>query len=113
LLLRLIDAGWVLVADDQVEVVDGFAQAPANLAGLIEVRGLGIFRLPFLAQARVRLVVELGVQMERLPMPVLHDGLGVPLVVIDPALPCAVARTRIALDAACGRVESHTGAFTV
>jgi HPr kinase/phosphorylase len=110
-LLCLVDAGWQLVADDQVTVTDGVARAPAALAGLIEIRGLGIFRLPYVAQARLRLVVELGVQIERLPAPRQYQALGLPLVTIDPAQPSAVARCKIALDAACGRAENIAGAF--
>ncbi len=110
-LVRLIDAGWRLVADDQVLMADGLAWAPETLAGLIEVRGLGIFRLPYLARARPRLVVELGVQTERLPEPRRDKNLGLPVVVIDPAQASAVARCKLALDAACGRVETIVGAF--
>ena len=61
-----------LVADDRayVEVVHGrllVRPAPA-LAGLIEVRGLGIRRLPHEALAVVGLVVDLGqLDAERLP----------------------------------------------
>ena len=39
----------------------------AALAGLIEVRGLGIRRLPFEPVAVVGLVVDLGADSERLP----------------------------------------------
>ena len=52
-----------LVADDQVwiDVRDGqaVASAPETLAGLIEVRGLGIAELPFLEAAAVVLVCDL------------------------------------------------------
>lgn len=53
-----------LVADDQVciDVEDGqaFASAPETLAGLIEVRGLGIAEMPFVAAAPLVLVCDLG-----------------------------------------------------
>ncbi|WP_040850329.1 HPr kinase/phosphorylase, partial [Nitrospirillum viridazoti] len=48
LALRLVDAGALLVADDQVALAADptatllTATAPERLAGLIEVRGLGI-----------------------------------------------------------------------
>ncbi|MCJ8142654.1 HPr kinase/phosphatase C-terminal domain-containing protein [Ancylobacter sp. A5.8] len=52
-----------LVADDRVLLARRgdrlFASAPQNLAGLIEVRGAGIRRLPFLPEAAVDLVVDL------------------------------------------------------
>ena len=41
LVLRLISRGFELVADDQVTITDGIVSGPANLAGLLEVRGLG------------------------------------------------------------------------
>ena len=50
LALRLIAAGAQLVADDRVELsVESnrlIARAPANLAGLIEIRNVGIIALP-------------------------------------------------------------------
>ncbi len=39
------------------------------LAGLIEIRGLGIRRLPYEPVAAVRLVVDLGAPAGRLPDP--------------------------------------------
>lgn len=71
--LRLIDGGAVLVADDRVELrmENGrlMASAPAALAGLLEVRGLGIVRVPCCASAEVGLVVDLVAPdaVERLP----------------------------------------------
>ena len=49
-LLRLLARGFDLVADDQVDIADGVASGPAELAGLLEVRGLGIVRLPYAAR---------------------------------------------------------------
>jgi len=111
LLLRLVDAGWSLVADDQVIVNHNIASAPAALAGMIEVRGLGLFTLPFLASAPLRLVVRLGVQPARLPHPERDAALDLPAVTIDPASPSAVARVTIALNAACGHIAQIAGAF--
>ena len=112
LLLRLIHRGFMLVADDQVLVEAGIARAPAPLAGLLEVRGLGIFRLPYLPQARLRLVIALGVQPERLPLPRRHAALDLPEITLDPALASAPERAALALDAACGRVPQLVGAFS-
>jgi len=69
MVLRLLDHGFMLVADDRVEIADGLARAPAGLAGLLEVRGLGLLRLPYAAPARLRLAVMLGPAPERLPEP--------------------------------------------
>jgi HPr kinase/phosphorylase len=63
LALRLIARGGDLVADDRVELVaeaEGVrAAAPEALAGLIEVRGVGILRLRAAPPTRLRLVVDL------------------------------------------------------
>lgn len=62
-----------LVADDQVAVdvrnCSVFLSAPPVIAGLIEVRGVGIVRLPMLESARLALVVDLVARndVERLP----------------------------------------------
>jgi len=64
LALRLIERGAVLVSDDRTDlfVEDGalLARPPRTLAGLIEVRGVGIVQLPHAASARVRLAVCLS-----------------------------------------------------
>jgi HPr kinase/phosphorylase len=111
LLLRLLDRGFALVADDQVELSGGIASAPAALAGLMEVRGLGIVRLPHLAAARVALAVELRAG-DRLPAPATHALSGRPLVCIDPASPSAPERVVMALNCALGRTGQVAGAFT-
>ncbi|HUZ64955.1 MAG TPA: aldolase [Acetobacteraceae bacterium] len=111
LLLRLLDDGFALVADDRVEIGGGVARPPAALAGLLEVRGLGIFRLPHAASARLVLVVELSGERERMPHPATHAATGLPLVRIDPASVSAPARVRLAFDAALGRVAQVAGAF--
>jgi HPr kinase/phosphorylase len=71
--LRLVDAGALLVADDQVDVrMNGaglVASAPARLAGLLEVRGVGIVPLPALRESSVDLVIDLTAAVERLPEP--------------------------------------------
>ncbi|MEO9790229.1 MAG: HPr kinase/phosphorylase [Aurantimonas coralicida] len=66
----------LLVADDRVVVAqDGgnavSMSAPAALAGLIEVSGIGILREPFATSARLGLVVDLvdPAGIERLPEP--------------------------------------------
>lgn len=76
LALRLIDQGAQLVADDQTEVFFDnnklFASPPASIAGMLEIRHVGLFRLPFVSRARVALYVELvpqGVRLDRYPEP--------------------------------------------
>ena len=63
LALRLVDSGAELVADDQTMLArrDGtlFASAPDSIRGLIEIRHVGLMRLPFMASAEVALYVTL------------------------------------------------------
>ncbi|MBS0558966.1 MAG: phosphotransferase [Proteobacteria bacterium] len=111
LLLRLLSRGFDLVADDRVEIESGMAIPPAALAGLLEVRGLGIFRLPFRAPVRLALVADLTVLPPRLPEPARHAALGLPMVGIDAAAASAPERVALALDCALGRVAQLAGAF--
>ena len=105
--LRLIDSGARLVADDQSELrVDGVAlivRAPAALAGLIEVRGIGILRLTALAEAPVALIVDLvpREQVERLPTPCSERllGISVPCLAVAAFEASAAAKIRLALSA--------------
>jgi HPr kinase/phosphorylase len=112
LCLRLLARDFRLVADDRVEIRDGIASPPTALAGLLEVRGLGIFRLPHATSARLALVVELGVRGERLPLPARHAALDLPLIRLDAASASAADRIVLALDCALGRVSQVAGAFT-
>ena len=100
----------MLVADDQVEVLEGCAAPPAALAGMLEVRGLGIVRLPHTAPVRLALAVGMGAG-QRLPDAARHGPTGLPLVMVDPALASAAARVGLALDCALGRAGQVAGAF--
>lgn len=87
LMLRLIASGSVLVADDRTDLTieEGvlIASPPASLAGLIEVRGIGVIRLPHQARAAIALAVDLipGEPPERMPQALryrLPAGLSMP-----------------------------------
>jgi serine kinase of HPr protein (carbohydrate metabolism regulator) len=74
LALRLIDGGARLVADDQTalraEAGRLYAAPPQSIEGLIEVRHVGILRLPFIAAAAVELYIDLtslDAGLQRLP----------------------------------------------
>ena len=107
LALRLIDAGARLVADDRSRLWrDGDAilvAAPDTIAGLIEVRGMGILRLNPLPVARLALVVDLVApqHVERLPDPSSETifGLAIPVVAIAPFEASASIKLRLALAA--------------
>ena len=91
-----------LVGDDRVYVEAAGARllvrpAPA-LAGLIEVRGVGILRMPYEPVAVVSLVVDLGADVERLPQPEHRqtkiEGITLPRLAVaaaDPGLPAVLA----------------------
>jgi len=110
LALRLIDAGARLVADDQTRIWrDGdvlLARAPKPIAGLIEVRGVGIVRVESLPLARLALIADLvAVQhVERLPEPSGETifGLTIPRVAVAPFEVSAPIKLRLALAAASG-----------
>jgi HPr kinase/phosphorylase len=110
LLLRLIDRGFVLVADDRVDIRENTASAPPGLEGLVEMRGLGILRLAHRASVRLVLVCELGIPPPRLPRPARHE-LGLPLLRLDARPPSAPLLVSHALDCTLGRTGLHVGAF--
>jgi HPr kinase/phosphorylase len=107
LALRLIDSGATLVADDQVHVEageTGLLGRPAEaLAGLLEVRGLGILRLPYCDASPLGLVVELDRAeiVTRLPTRSTYTLLGTDLryLRLDPREASANAKVRLALTA--------------
>ena len=107
LALRLIDAGARLVADDQSELYRSgdrvIVRAPATIAGLLEVRGVGILRVDALSEAPVALIVDLvpAESLERLPVRHTETILGValPLVRVTPFDASAAAKLRLALRA--------------
>lgn len=69
LALALIDRGAVLIGDDGVSLAarDGqlYASPPPNIAGLLEVRNLGLLPFPVASDVPVALVVRLDVAAER------------------------------------------------
>lgn len=98
-LIRAADSGLIdfarLVGDDRVELAAAHGRLlvrPApSLAGLIEVRGLGIRRLEYEPMAVVGLVVDLGVpEAERLPRSsagqVGVEGVDLPRLVVAPGV---------------------------
>ena len=111
LVLRLLPRGFMLVADDRVQIEDGYASPPAALAGLLEVRGLGIVRLPYVPRARLAVVVQLGAETARLPVPERHAALDLPLIRITAAAASAADRVVLALDCVLGKVGQVAGAF--
>lgn len=110
LLLRLLDHGFGLVADDQVMLAGLNACAPPVLAGILEVRGLGLTRMAYLRTTRLALVVELGTE-ERLPTRGTHPKTGLPTLSLRPHCPYGPERVSLALRVAAGRATQVFGAF--
>ena len=107
LALRLIDAGAMLVADDQVvlRAEDGalLARPPPTLAGRMEVRGIGIVDLDWRAPVAVGLAVALArAEPPRLPEAALwrHEGIGIARIAVAAFASSAAAKVRIAARAA-------------
>lgn len=109
LALRLIGEGALLVADDQTLLVvrDGaiIARAPAAIAGLIEVRGVGLVAVPTIRSTRLAAAFTLapGAAPERLPEPearaVMPGGPPLPHWTLDSFAPSASIAVRLALRA--------------
>lgn len=104
LALRLIDRGARLVSDDytllQRDKRTLIASPPANIAGQIEVRGLGIISLDHVEGVPVVLLVKLTDEPER--MPLTEDvrriaGLDIREVAIDARAPSAAIKVELAL----------------
>ena len=104
LALRLIDGGARLVADDQALLrrADNqvFVRAPAEIAGLIEIRGVGILRVDLISEAPIALVADLvpSTQIERIPDNRFEKvlGLAIPLITLAPFEASAPAKLRFA-----------------
>ena len=105
LALRLLDRGFTLVSDDQTIVKrDGsrlVASAPPNIAGKLEIRGIGIVEVDTLRDVPVALLVELTSEIQRLPddsreRPIL--GVPLPLISIDAMTASAPSKVALALD---------------
>ena len=105
LALRLIDRGFILVSDDRTIVRrDGdrlLASAPPQIAGKLEIRGIGIIEMEAASDVPIALIVELTGDIQRLPedsreRPIL--GVALPLVTIAAMTASASSKGALALD---------------
>lgn len=110
LAFRALAQGFRLVSDDYALVFASngklFGRAPDALAGLLEVRGLGVLPQEHLALCRVRLLVrcvDRPQAVERMPEPVSEtiEGVRVPVLDLWPLEPAAPAKV--------GRMLEHLG----
>lgn len=110
LALRLIGAGGLLVADDQIQLklLDGLVQAsaPAAIAGLLEVRGVGVMSMPVRGRVPIGLIVNLVARQDvpRLPDARTENILGLALPVLDlyPFEASAPQKVKLALGSLLG-----------
>lgn len=104
--LRLIDRSAVLVSDDIVYLENHgdsllLVHAP-NIAGKIEVRGVGICDVDFIPSAPLRLVVQFVNAPDRLPEENARTNIGdcmVPLCRLNPFEPSSAIKVEYALRA--------------
>lgn len=112
LALRLIDEGGRLVADDRVDLSrrDEFlmASVPPQIAGRLEVRGLGIIDVDWLPESRINLVIDLTPtdEVERYPdvRQVTLEGVTLRCVSLSPFDVSATAKVRMAVRRAQNEV---------
>ena len=94
----------------------GPPRPPPALAGLIETRGLGLLRMDHVAPVTLGLVVALdgsvpgaAARENRLPEPVTHPVLGLPMLRIAAFTPSSALRVEIGLDCILGHRRLAVG----
>jgi len=103
LMLRALQAGWTLVADDRVVVWSSggrlYGRAPESLRGLMEIRGLDIVATPYRAFAPINLAARCvtSATIERLPeresLSLLNQTVPlISLLALEPSAPAKLAR---------------------
>jgi len=104
LALALIDRGAQLIGDDAVTLNRDarriVASPPPNIAGLIEVHGVGLIEMPIGAAARLSLILDIAAPVERLPETIAQcDILGqnVPCLAFQPGSIAPALRAELAL----------------
>lgn len=114
LALRLIDRGAILVSDDYTvarrkgELL--LASPPDTIAGKIEVRGLGVIDMDYLADQAVALVVQLFDSVDRMPLDPdvrVIAGISVPVMKIAPLEGSAPIKVEMAMEKFGLNVGAH------
>jgi len=113
LAVRLIDRGAVLVADDQTRLYLEnnmvMARAAKPLAGLMEVRGLGILKFPHAAHCPLACIMDLTAEPARLPDQQAAEYLGhsFPVFRINAFENSAPCKVGLALKLVTGTIIRH------
>lgn len=105
LALALIDRGAVLVGDDAVvlSMKDArlYADAPPNIAGLLEVRNVGLLQFPTASEVPVALILRFDTNAPRFIEQAEQVGLlgaQLPMVRLWPDTPVLALRAELALQ---------------
>ncbi len=102
LALRLIDEGATLLSDDYLDIerknAKLYGMPPERIAGLIEIRGLGIVAVPYAREAELGLAIDLVRQDEVPRLPEIRTvtilGVNLPLYALAPFEASAPAKVR-------------------
>ncbi len=103
LALSLIDRGAQLIGDDAIQLElrgpEIWASPPPNIAGLIEVRGLGLVEMP-MCEAPIHLILQLGPKPARMPETGTKSLLGalIPTLPIEAGVPNQALIAELALS---------------
>jgi len=107
LALRLIEKGCLLVSDDQVVLSRKnqqiIASPPPSLAGLLEVRGVGICSFDYVEHCDLAVIFDLGPGIVPERMPEISSqqhallGVDITLMQLDPFQASAAAKVQAAL----------------
>ena len=104
--MRMMALGAKLVGDDRLHIWPDkgglYARSPDRIAGLLEIRGLGISAYGYVPCCRIRLAVELqDTPPERMPeaRTTALCGIDVPHLALDPRTPSAATLVMRALEA--------------
>lgn len=105
LALALIDRGALLVGDDGVTVTANgpllWASPPPNIAGLIEIRNVGLLTRPVSSPVPIALAVQLDPAAPRMPEEpavLTIEGIDVPCLALWPDSPVLALRAEAALE---------------
>ncbi|MDG2003002.1 MAG: HPr kinase/phosphatase C-terminal domain-containing protein [Novosphingobium sp.] len=105
LALALIDRGAILVGDDGVmlEVRDNglIARPHPETSGLLEIRNLGIMRMPTCEESSVAMIIRLDKEAPRYIDSAGQqeiEGKGLPLICLWPDSPVLALKAEMALD---------------